>query len=455
MICLRLEELERIVRGTALTGGDGNITFRGVSIDSRTIREGNLFIPLIRIKDGHDYAGEAISNGAAAMLWQSDHPDPPANVPVIAVEDCLAALQALAGDYRSRLPVKVIGITGSNGKTTTKDMIDSILSMSYKVHKTKGNLNSQIGLPLTLLDMAPDTEYAVIEMGMSESGQIERLSKLAKPDIAVITMIGVSHLSSLGSRERIAAAKMEILLGMKEGGALVYNGEEPLLADAEKAAAGRSVRTVRFGTPDSTGYCAQSIRSDASGISFQAGGNEYRIPLLGKHNVTNALASIAVADIAGITPERCRAGLGKLIATGMRMEVVRSSAGYTVINDAWNASPVSVRAAIEAFAELEGYSNKFLVLGDMRELGREERAYHREIGRRVDPDTIQYVFTIGELAKEIALEAVGRFPAGKVKAFEHKDQIIGELRAVIAPTDAVLIKGSRGMELEHIVFGLI
>jgi UDP-N-acetylmuramoyl-tripeptide--D-alanyl-D-alanine ligase len=327
--------------------------------------------------------------------------------------------------------------------------------VSYKVHKTKGNLNSQIGLPLTLLDIAPDTEYAVVEMGMSERGQIERLSKLAKPDIAVITMIGVSHLSSLGSRERIAAAKMEILLGMKEGGTLIYNGEEPLLADAEKAAACRAVRAVRFGKPDSCGYCAKSIRSDASGVSFQTGGNEYRIPLLGKHNVTNALASIAVADIAGITPEQCRAGLGKLSVTGMRMEVVRSSAGYTVINDAWNASPVSVQAAIETFAEMEGYSNKFLVLGDMRELGREERAYHREIGRSVDPGTIQYVFTIGELAREIALEAAGRFPTGNVKAFEHKDQIIDELRAVIAPTDAVLIKGSRGLELEHIAFGLM
>jgi UDP-N-acetylmuramoyl-tripeptide--D-alanyl-D-alanine ligase len=452
---LRLKELERIVHGTAAAGVNGDLTFRGVSIDSRTTREGNLFIPLTRIKDGHDYAHEAIRNGAAAMLWQSDHPDPPTDVPVIAVEDCLAALQTLAGDYRSRLPVKVVGITGSNGKTTTKDMIDSILSVSYKVHKTKGNLNSQIGLPLTLLDIAPDTEYAVIEMGMSERGQIERLSKLAKPDIAVITMIGVSHLSSLGSREQIAAAKMEIVLGMKEGGALVYNGGEPLLADAEKAAACRAVRTVRFGTPDSFGYCAKSIRSDASGVSFQVGGNEYRIPLLGKHNVTNALASIAVAAIAGITSEQCRAGLSKLTVTGMRMEVSRSSAGYTVINDAWNASPVSVQAAIETFAELEGYSNKFLVLGDMRELGPEERAYHKEIGRRVDPGTIQYVFTIGELAREIALEAAGRFPTGNVKAFEHKDQIIGELRAVIAPTDAVLIKGSRGLELEHIAFGLM
>ncbi|TMV51604.1 UDP-N-acetylmuramoyl-tripeptide--D-alanyl-D-alanine ligase [Paenibacillus mesophilus] len=426
---------------------------RGVSIDSRTIRTGSLFIPLVREKDGHDYVGEAIRNGAAAVLWQSDHPDPPERFPVIVVDDCLTALQTLAGDYRSRLPVKVIGITGSNGKTTTKDMIESIVGTTYKVHKTKGNLNSQIGVPLTLLDMAPDVEYAVIEMGMSERGQIERLSRMVRPDIAVITMIGVSHLSSLGSREQIAAAKMEIVRGMKDDAVLVYNGDEPLLAQ-QLAALQPLVRTVSFGMSEHSRYRAFAVESDENGVSFQLHSEPYRIPMLGKHNVTNALASIAAAELTGVSTDRVKRGLERLTVTGMRMEVTRAAAGYTVINDAWNASPVSVKAAIETFGELQGFSNKFLVVGDMRELGEDERRYHREIGRMLDPDTIQYVYTVGELAEEIASEAAKRFPEGRVLSFRRQEDAIRTLRSAITAADAVLVKGSRGLEMEQIVFAL-
>lgn len=450
-INVTLKELERLLPGKLAADGHADADIRGVSIDSRTIREGNLYIPLKRIKDGHDYVSEAFRNGAAAALWQADHPDPPSDGPLLIVEDCLEALQRLAAAYRSRLPLKVIGVTGSNGKTTTKDMIDAILSTVYKVHKTKGNWNSQIGLPLTLLEIAPDAEYAVIEMGMSERGQIERLSALAKPDIAVITMIGVSHLSTLGSREEIAAAKLEILRGMSEGGAVVYNGDEPLLVEGLKRATGAPARQIAFGEAEGCDRKAEAVRADGSGVSFRSGGRDYRIPLLGRHNVANALASLAVAELVGLGPERCGEGLNRLSLTGMRMEVLRAAAGYTVINDAWNASPVSVRAAIETFGELDGYRRKLLVLGDMRELGENERAYHREIGRLLEPETIQYLFTIGELAKEIALEAAGRFPAGRVQAFERQDAVAEELRALLVSGDVVLVKGSRGLELERLV----
>lgn len=453
-ISVNVGELIRIVRGQPASDRMEEAVIRGVSIDSRTIEKGCLFIPLVRVKDGHDYAAEAIRNGAAAVLWQSDHPDPPRDVPVIVVDDCLIALQTLAGDYRRRLPVKVIGITGSNGKTTTKDMIDSIVGTAYKVHKTKGNLNSQIGVPLTLLDIAPDAEYAVIEMGMSERGQIERLSRMAQPDIAVITMIGVSHLSSLGSREQIAAAKMEIVRGMKDDAVLVYNGDEPLLAQ-ELATPRQPIRTVSFGMSEPSRYRAFAVVSDAGGVGFRLHSEHYRIPMLGKHNVINALASIAVAELIGVPTDQVKLGFERLTVTGMRMEVTRAPAGYTVINDAWNASPVSVKAAIETFGELQGYADKFLVIGDMRELGEEERQYHREIGRMIDPDTIQHVLTVGELAEEIAKEAAQRFPEGRVLSFRQQEEAIRHIRSAITAADAVLVKGSRGLEMEQIVFALL
>ncbi|MEF3305791.1 UDP-N-acetylmuramoyl-tripeptide--D-alanyl-D-alanine ligase [Paenibacillus sp. GYB003] len=446
--------MEAIVGGKAAADRFVETAVRGVSIDSRTIREGNLFVPLVRVKDGHDFVGEAVAGGAAAVLWQADRPDPPANVPVIRVGDCLEALQRLAADYRNGLPVKAVGVTGSNGKTTTKDMIDSIFGTTYKVHKTQGNWNSQIGTPLTLLDIAPDTEYAVVEMGMSEPGQIERLSRMVRPDIAVITMIGVSHLSTLGSREAIAAAKMEIVRGLEPGGTLVYNGDEPLL-EREIRLCGEPARSVTFGFSDGADYRAEAVRTDASGVSFRLSGTTYRIPLLGKHNVTNALAAIAAAEVAGIALERVKEGLERANVTGMRMELLRSADGYAVINDAWNASPVSVLAALDTFGELAGYDRKIAVLGDMRELGPEELRYHADVGRALNPDAIPYVFTIGELAERIALEAASRYPAGRVKHFRDQAEALREIRAKLGPGDAVLVKGSRGLELERLAAELL
>lgn len=427
---------------------------RGVSIDSRTIRPGNLYIPIIRIKDGHDYVEEAFARGAAASLWQNDRGNPPAGIPLIFVDDCTEAIQRLAAGYRSELSAKVIGVTGSNGKTTTKDMIESILGTTYKVHKTKGNLNSQIGVPLTILDMEPDTDIAVIEMGMSECGQIERLSRLVRPDVAVITMIGVSHLSSLGSREAIAEAKLEIAAGLGEGGVLVYNGDERLLVDGV-GKLDPIPRTVRFGTSDSNLLVSREIRDDPGGTWFTLDGCSYRIPLLGRHNVNNALAAVAAARLIGIPEKLIAEGLQTVQVTGMRMEVLISSQGYMLINDAWNASPVSMQAAIETFEQLGGCGNKILVAGDMLELGDRAADFHRDVGRMISPESIQYVITIGELGKEIAIEAAKSFPPGRVAAFRSREEAVDRIREIVKPSDAILLKASRGMELEKAVAALM
>lgn len=443
-----------MVNGKLLCHG-GELEIRGVSIDSRTIEDGNLFVPIVRMKDGHEYVEEAINKGAAASFWQTDHPNPPQNIPIIIVDDCLKAFQSLASAYRNQLAVKIVGVTGSNGKTTTKDMINGILSTRYNVHKTKGNLNSQIGVPLTILDIAPDTDIAVIEMGMSERGQIGRLSQLVKPDISVITMVGLSHLSTLGSREQIAAAKLEIIDGMPSDGTLIYHGDEPLLIHAVKKMENK-IRTIRFGESSSNDYQVHTIMTNASGITFEDQNSiRYWLPLLGKHNAFNAIAAIAAANILGIKQEEIMEGFKELALTGMRMEVIKSISGFTIINDAWNASPVSMKAAIETFQELNDYSQRIVVLGDMLELGNKEVEFHHEIGRFMNANKVDFVFTLGNLGKEIANEAKKHFPEGRVFAFEFKEDVIKQIKQIRTSSDAVLIKGSRGMELEKVVCGLL
>src|SRR5574342_95778 len=232
MIKRTLKQISEMVSAINDSSAFSDVVITGVTIDSRKIGAGNLFVPFKGERvDGHKYVVESIEKGAAAALWQKDVPNPPENLPILIVEDCLIALQELARNYRNQLPVKVVGITGSNGKTTTKDMTTSLLSTQYKVQKTEGNYNNHIGLPLTVLGLHEDTEVAVLEMGMSGRGEIEFLTKLARPDAVVITNIGESHLLDLGSREGIAEAKLEILKGLKDGGLAVLHGDEPLLME--------------------------------------------------------------------------------------------------------------------------------------------------------------------------------------------------------------------------------
>jgi len=452
LICRKLKVVEQMAGGSGLSEIYDHVTVRGVSIDSRTVKEGNLFVPIVRQQDGHNYVREAMSRGAAAALWQRDRPNAPTGVPIIYVDDSLQVLQQLAASYRRELPVRVVGVTGSNGKTTTKDMINSVAAAAYRVHKTEGNLNSQIGVPLTVLAIDGDTEVAVIEMGMSEPGQIGRLSRIVRPDIAVITMIGVSHLSTLGSRERIAEAKLEIVAGMPDDGVLICNGDEPLLRGRDlRTGGGKPVKTVRFGEGSDNEYRAGNIAATSDGVAFTVGKQLYRILLLGAHNVCNALAAIAVAERLGIAAAAIAEAFLSMQMTGMRMERTVSPSGCIVINDAWNASPISMAAAITAFEELEGCARKIVVLGDMLELGEHEQEYHREIGKSLQPDRIDYVYTVGALGQYIAAEAEQRFPDGRVRVFTNKQELLDDLKTILREHDAVLLKASRGMQLETIV----
>jgi UDP-N-acetylmuramoyl-tripeptide--D-alanyl-D-alanine ligase len=428
---------------------------KGVSTDSRTVKQGNLFVPLMGEQfDGHVFIEQAVKQGAVAVLCQYDHGPLQSSVPILYVNDTLQSLQQLAKAYRRQIQVKVIGITGSNGKTSTKDMIAMLLSIVFRVHKTKGNLNNHIGLPLTLLEMPEDTQYAVIEMGMSARHEIERLSQLAEPNVAVITMIGESHMLQLGSRLEIARAKCEILSGLSNEGLFVYDGDEPLFKTClDEIDLASSVTRRTFGRNPHNDLYATNISIDEEGTRFTT--NRLRlplfVPLLGAHHVNNALAAIIVAEHFGVTLEQIDQGLRKIQLTKMRTERLDSPQGYSVLNDAYNASPSSVKAAIHLMEQLNKAQRKIIVLGDMLELGSHEVEYHQQIGAHLSPSTFAYVFTYGSLAMHIAEQAMKSFGDDRVKAFLDKEKLIEALTLYIQSGDVILVKGSRGMKLEEVV----
>ena len=432
------------------------INIVGVSIDSRKIEKGNLFIPFKgEHSDGHKYVEESIRKGAAAALWQKDVPNPPLHLPILVVENCLVALQELARTYRKQLAVKVVGITGSNGKTTTKDMTAGILATKYKVQKTEGNYNNHIGLPLTVLGLNEDTEIAVLEMGMSGRGEIEFLTNLACPDAVVITNIGESHLLDLGSREGIAEAKLEILQGLKDGGLAVLHGDEPLLMERIQEHKG-NVQVETFGRSETNDVYPTEIMQLDNGNRFKINASEtaFELPVLGTHNILNALASMLIANYFSIPYEKMNQGLASIKLTNMRMELVEGKQGEKIINDAYNASPTSMMAAIELVSNLQGYEKKILVLGDMLELGPQEEQYHQQIGGAINGEKVDLLFTFGKLGEHIANKARIVLGAERVFPFTEKELLIQELKQHVNNDTLILVKASRGMKLEEIVTAL-
>lgn len=418
-----------------------------VFTDSRKRARNGLFIPIVgELFDGHQFILQAIEQGAVASLWQIDRPLPaeiPSDFPIFFVDDTLAGLQRLA-QYRLKAenPV-VIAVTGSNGKTTTKDMIEGVLKRHFQTHKTEGNLNNHIGLPLTILAMADGCEILILEMGMNHFGEISLLSKLAEPDHAVITNIGESHIEFLGSREGIAKAKMEITDGLKPNGTMIFDGDEPLLAVLKERA------SIACGYKENNDLRITSVEPMGSGLCFSLNGEEsvYEMPLLGEHNVKNATYAIALARTLGLSESEIAYGLRELAITGMRFEQLPGKNGALLINDAYNASPTSMKAAIEAVRALDQYSKKVLVLGDMYELGTDEKTFHESVAASIKPP-ITDVITIGSRARWIAEATTGKVNVG---AFETKEQATAEIEGLLAPDMVVLFKASRAVELETIV----
>ncbi|MGC5773763.1 UDP-N-acetylmuramoyl-tripeptide--D-alanyl-D-alanine ligase [Paenibacillus pabuli] len=461
MIKKTLAQIAEMCGGTLTdVAAYGDVRVEGVFTDSRKPTQGSLFIPLVGERfDGHEFVQTCVEKGAAGALWQRNHGTAPQGA-VIVVEDTLVALQELASSYLRESDASVVGITGSNGKTTTKDIVDAILSTTFKVHKTQGNFNNHIGLPLTVLSMEPDTEIVILEMGMSGRGEIEELSGIAEPDVAIITNIGESHLLQLGSRLEIARAKAEIAAGMKPGGLLIYNGDEPLIAQVLAEPATKQpegLQRYTFGLQTDNDDYPTGLMNVQGGVAFttkQSGDTALTLPLLGTHNVVNCLAALAVARHYGVESEQIAAGLSGLKLTGMRIEILQGVSGLTMLNDAYNASPTSMKAAVDVLESLKGYRNKVAVLGDMLELGPQEQELHRGIGEYITPDKMNMVLAYGPLSSSIAEGARQNMPADAVHAFESKEELTRFLLERLHPRDVVLFKASRGMKLEDVVEAL-
>lgn len=461
MITKTINELAAMCGGSLGADTDGGTVVSGVTTDTRRLLPGSLFVPLKGENfDGHAYAAGALADGAAATLWEQGREGAPAG-DVILVDEPLAALQRLAAAYNAEVSPRVIAVTGSNGKTTTKDMVAAMLETTYKIKKTEGNFNNHIGLPLTILGMAADTELLVLEMGMSGRGEIELLSKLGRPELAVITNIGESHLLQLGSRKEIARAKLEIVAGLKPGGTLVYNGEEPLLEEVlsePSFEAPDNMKRFRFGLSEVNDDYPTGIMNHPGYVTFtthvhDTNGTVFTLPVQGAHNVVNALAALAVGRLAGLSDEAMQRGLDSLKLTGMRSQTLRLPSGLTLLNDAYNASPTSMKAAIDMLRSIKtaGKGRRIAVLGDMLELGPEQERYHAEVGAYAGSGAIDLLFSYGPLSAHAAEAAAALLGPGRVFAFRDKEELADALISAVLPADIVLFKASRGMKLEDVL----
>ncbi len=437
--------------------GRGDVRVGGVCTDSREAREGILFTALPGERtDGHNYIYTAAAAGCDCFLV-SRREAVPEGVGAVLVDNTEAALMRLAAYCRGLVNCRCVGVTGSVGKTTTKEYISSVLSQKYRVHKTRGNFNSTIGMPLSVMEMPGSTEVSVFEMAMSGFGEIHAMSECARPDIAVITTIGSSHMEALGSRENIRCAKLEILDGLCDGGTFIINGDDEMLRDV-KFERGKTV-SVGIDNPDAD-YCAEQVNFDINCGYFNVRtphGSlcDIKIPAVGKHNVYAALFAVAVGDMLGVNSHGIREGLWSYAGLGLRQNIY-GLGNITVIEDCYNASPESMRAALDVLSMLrEPGGRAVAVLGDMRELGVNTEVFHREIGEEVVRHGVDLLFTIGGLARYIA---AGALEAGmeEQSVFVNLDEetytaTAWELCRELKPGDVLLVKASRAIRAERII----
>ncbi len=418
-----------------------------VTTDSREVRPGCIFVAFPGERfDGHDFAAKALENGAVYVVLNHPVEGVPADKAVLC-PDSYRAMMTMGANYRSQFSPKIVGVTGSVGKTTTKQMTFAAIAGFGNTIKTEGNQNNELGLPRTLFHIGKDTEYAVVEMGMSHLGEIERLSKCARPDVGIITCIGVSHIGNLGSQENICKAKLEICAGLPENAPLVLNGDDPFL---RKAVLPAHVRPVWFSLGDENAdVCALDVRQEGDGMAFtlvdkKAGRFPVSIPAMGKHNVANALAAYAAATSLGLDPKGVIAGLADFQQTGMRQKVVHSK-GVDVIEDCYNANPDSMKAALTMFKEYPA-NKRYALLGDMLELGEISPSAHEEAGRQAAAAGLELLVCYGEEAKRTA-KAAAEAGIKAVHAASYREAA-DLLLASMQPGDALLVKASRGMALE-------
>lgn len=445
-----------------LGNGHGEVT--GYSIDSRTIKTGQLFfaLPGERV-DGHLFVRDALAKGASGAvvnrLPQGLEPYLE-KAALIVVPDVLQAMQQLATEIRLKIGIPIVAVTGSNGKTTTKDFIAAVLGSHYHTLKTEGNFNNELGLPLTLLALEEHHQVGVVEMGMRGLGQIRELCRIARPDYGVITNIGTAHYELLGSQENIAKAKGELLDCLPDTGAAILNRDDPWSVRlGEELKNKRPVLSiVYYGFHQAAQVRATGLEHLDTGVNFQVilEGKSYQayLPLPGAHNVQNALAAIAVGIINQVPVQDCIDSLAQVVISEKRLARVTGLNGSTVIDDTYNANPGSVMASLEVLASAPG-GRKIAVLGSQRELGALAEAGHREVGAKVVGLNIDFLLTVGQEARWIADEALKQGMEEKqVFSLNSNQEAIQMLQQLLKPDDVVLIKGSRALAMEEIVRGV-
>lgn len=456
MKSMTLAEICEAVGGNLIKGETAK-SFDNVSIDSRKIKKGDVFIALRGERhDAHDYLEQAVNAGAGLLIVEYLKRNDDLKVPVIKVNNTIKALQDLARYNRQQFNVQVIGVTGSTGKTTTKDMVASVLGQKYRVLKTEGNFNNELGLPLTLLQLNKTHQVVVLELAMRGPGEIKFLCDIAHPTGAIITNVGEAHLEKLGSVRNIARAKAEILDSIPFNGFAVLNIKSPYLKEEASRCRGK---VIYFGVDKGPDIYAVNINKFGKGNKFKAiygqEEAEFFVPLPGLHNVENAISAIAIGRQLGLSYSEIVAGLSNATISGMRMEIIELN-NYIIINDTYNANPTSTIAALHSLQEIAFNRRMVAVLGNMFELGMGSKDGHLRVGKIAALCGVSLLVTVGDLAKHIAVgaEKAGLSSTGIIICKDNEDAI-EKLANIILPEDVVLVKGSRGMRMEEIVQGLV
>lgn len=450
---ITLDQIVEGVKGKLLKHGK-TIEFDKVSIDSRKVTPGDIFFALAGENfDGHSYLDKAIEAGAALCIIHREDlnlKDFNENIAIILVEDTRTALLDLAEYYRSTLNIKVIGITGSTGKTSTKDLVAAVLSPKYKVFKTKGNFNNEVGLPLMVFSLDNSYDIAILEMGMSNLGEIERLAKVARPDLGIITNIGLSHIENLKSRDNILKAKMEITSFFGRDNKLIINGDNDMLQDLTSD----NYKIIKIGLENDYNFTASRIIINNDHIKFNVveGGKEVKnvieVGIPGMHNVLNSLLAIATARELGVTYEEISKGIESLEFTSMRLDIVNCGK-YIIINDAYNASPDSMEAALDVLKNYDG-KRKIAVLGTMKELGHEAFNAHMRVGSYAKRSNVDLLLTAGEFNDAFRTG----YGDENIITFHTGEELLSYLSTTINEGDVILVKASRTMKFENIVSGI-
>jgi UDP-N-acetylmuramoyl-tripeptide--D-alanyl-D-alanine ligase len=450
MIQLSLEQAANILH--AENTSTGSAAFTGISIDTRTIQKGNLFIAIRGERvDGHDYLEEAQKKGAIAAVVSRKVS---CSLPMLLVKDTTEALGVLGAYWRNQFNPTVVAVTGSNGKTTLKNMIATIMTAAChgdekQVLATQGTLNNHWGLPMTLSRLNQNHVYAAIEMGMNHFGEIEYLTKMTRPNVAVITNAAASHLEGLGSVAGVARAKAEIFSGLQEHGVAILNRDDAFFTFWREMVDTREFMSFGF-HPDA--HIRTTIHHAAQTqlitLHTPKGDIDVSLPLLGKHNVLNALAAAASAIAANIPLEAIKAGLEQVKPAPGRLQLHTLSQGISIIDDTYNANPFSLEAAISILAAFDG--KKILVLGDMKELGSEAKSLHQSAGEDIRKAGINYLFTYGELSANTA-KAFGE----GAYHFDEQESLINALKPFLNNTTTILVKGSRSMHMEKVINALV